>query len=81
MFLEVYAVKRSEYTEDTGVSQVPQNKRLIEMTGARVRHSSLFPDRAEIILPSKSTFLAAETYEEIVGRISDSIDGISLIKD
>jgi len=81
MFLEVYAVKRSEYTEDTFVSQVPQNKRLIEMTGARVRHSSLFPDRAEIILPSKTTFMAAESYEEIANRIADAIDGISRIED
>ncbi len=69
MFLEVYAVKRSEYTEATGVSRVKENLRLIEMTGARIRSSSLFPDRAEIVLPSKSTFLAAASYEEIVERI------------
>lgn len=69
MFLEVYAVKRSEYTEATGVSQVPENRRLIEMTGARIRVSSLFVDRAEIVLPSKSTFLAAGCYEDIVSRI------------
>ena len=53
MFLEVYAVKRSEYTEATGISRVAENKRLIEMTGARIRVSSLFPDRAEIILPEQ----------------------------
>ncbi len=81
MFLEVYAVKRSEYTEATGISQVPENKRLIEMTGARVRVSSLFPDRAEIILPSKSTFLAASSYEEIVTRLTNAKDGIALVDD
>ena len=79
MFLEVYAVKRSEYTEATGISKVPENRRLIEMTGARVRYSSLFQDRAEIILPSKSTFLAAASYEEIVDRIANAKDGIARI--
>ena len=72
MFLEVYAVKRSEYTEANGVSQVPENRRLIEMTGARVRVSSLFPDRAEIVLPTKSTFLAAGSYEDIVQRLVEA---------
>jgi len=73
MFLEVYAVKRSEYTEATGISQVPENRRLIEMTGARIRQSSLFPDRAEIVLPTKTTFLAAGSYDEIVGRMLDAL--------
>lgn len=79
MFLEVYAVKRSEYTEATGISKVPENRRLIEMTGARVRYSSLFHDRAEIILPSKSTFLAAASYDEIVERIANAKGGIARI--
>ena len=81
MFLEVYAVKRSEYTEATGISKVEENRRLIEMTGARIRYSSLFPDRAEIVMPSKSTFLAAGSYEEIVSRIARSKDGIARIED
>ncbi len=72
MFLEVYAVKRSEYTEATGISRIPENRRLIEMTGARVRCSSLFPDRAEIILPTKSTFLAASSYDDIMNRIESA---------
>ena len=80
MFLEVYAVKRSEYTEATGVSRIAENKRLIEMTGARIRTSSLFPDRAEIILPSKSTFLAASSYDEIIERIANAKDGIARIE-
>ena len=81
MFLEVYAVKRSEYTEATGISKVPENRRLIEMTGARIRCSSLFPDRAEIVLPSKSTFLAAGSYEDIVTRIAKSDGGIARLED
>lgn len=81
MFLEVYAVKRSEYTEATGISQVPENRRLIEMTGARIRISSLFPDRAEIVLPSKSTFLAAGSYDDIVTRIANAEGGIARIED
>ena len=32
MFVEVYAVKRSEYTEATGVSKIAENLRLIELT-------------------------------------------------
>lgn len=79
MFLEVYAVKRSEYTEATGISKVDENRRLIEMTGARIRSSSLFPDRAEIVLPSKSTFLAAGSYDEIVDRLANAKDGIARI--
>lgn len=81
MFLEVYAVKRSEYTEATGISKVPENRRLIEMTGARIRYSSLFPDRAEIVLPSKSTFLAAGSYEDIVTRIANSSGNIARLVD
>lgn len=81
MFLEVYAVKRSEYTEATGISKVAENRRLIEMTGARIRSSSLFPDRAEIVLPSKSTFLAAGSYDEIVGRLANAPGKIARIED
>ncbi len=82
MFVEVYAVKRSEYTEATGVSKVAENRRLIEMTGARVRSSALFPDRAEIILPGKTTLLCAGSYEDLVARIAKASDqGIARVED
>ncbi len=69
MFLEVYAVPLNDYSKETDDAVRPENKRLIEMTGARIRHSSTFEDRAEIVLPSKVTFLAVGSYEELVQRL------------
>jgi hypothetical protein len=69
MFLEVYAVNLSNYTEDTEVSKVPENRRLVEMTGARIRYSDKFADRAEIILPNDEILLAAGSYDDLVSRI------------
>ncbi|MDF7806808.1 hypothetical protein P4E94_05105 [Pontiellaceae bacterium B12219] len=69
MFLEVYAVNLNNYSEDTEVSKVPENRRLVEMTGARIRYSDKFPDRAEIILANDEILLAAGSYDDLVGRI------------
>jgi hypothetical protein len=81
MFLEVYAVKRSEYTKDTEISMVPQNLRLVEMTGARIRNCDLFPERAEIVLPNKSKLLCAGSYDELVQRMMQAENGIARITD
>ena len=81
MFVEVYAVKRKDYTEATGISKTPENRRLIEMTGARVRSSQLFPDRAEIILPSKATLLCAGSYDDIASRVAKACDCIARLND
>ncbi len=75
MFLEVYAVPLSDYNKETGVAIRPENKRLIEMTGARIRHSLAFEDRAEIILPCKETLIAVGSYEELVQRLMSAQDG------
>lgn len=75
MFLEVYAVPLSDYNKETGVAIRPENKRLIEMTGARIRHSLTFEDRAEIILPCKETLIAVGSYEELVQRLMSAQDG------
>jgi hypothetical protein len=69
MFLEVYAVNLNNYSEDTEVSMVPENRRLVEMTGARIRYSDKFRDRAEIILANDEILLAAGSYDDLVGRI------------
>jgi hypothetical protein len=79
MFLEVYAVRRKDYTESTGISETCENRRLIELTGARIRSSSLFPDRAEIILPSKNTLLCAGSYEDLVKRMEKAVNGIARV--
>ena len=81
MFLEVYAVKRKDYTDKTGISRTCENRRLVELTGARIRSSSLFPDRAEIILPSKSTLLCAGTYETLVQRLAKATNGIARLEE
>jgi hypothetical protein len=81
MFLEVYAVKRKDYTEATGISKTCENRRLIELTGARIRSSSLFPDRAEIILPSKATLLCAGSYEVLIKRMLNAKNGIARLDD
>ncbi|MDF7799747.1 hypothetical protein P4C99_09735 [Pontiellaceae bacterium B1224] len=80
MFLEVFAVRRKDYTEATGISLTCENRRLIEMTGARIRSSALFPDRAEIILPSKATLLCAGSYEELVTRMEKAENGFARAK-
>jgi hypothetical protein len=69
MFLEVYAVHLNNYSEDTEVSKVPENRRLVEMTGARIRYSDKFSDRAEIILANDEILLAAASYDDLVDRI------------
>ncbi len=69
MFLEVYAIPMTDYSKETDVSIRPENKRLIEMTGARIRHSLTYEDRAEIVLPNKEILVAAGTYEDLVQRL------------
>lgn len=69
MFLEVYAIPLSAYNKDTGVSVRPENRRLIETTGIRIRSSEQFPDRAEVVLPTKEILIAAGSYEDLVKRL------------
>ncbi len=69
MFLEVYAVNLNNYSEDTDLSKTTENRRLIEMTGVRLRSSDKFADRAEIILPNNEILLAAGSYEDLVNRL------------
>jgi len=69
MFLEVYAIPLNDYSKETGVSIRPENKRLIEMTGVRLRSSAKFQDRAEIVLPNKDILIAVGSYEELIQRL------------
>ena len=69
MFLEVYAVNLEKYTNDTEESKVPENRRLIEMTGVRLRSSDQFEDRAEVVMPNGEILLAAGSYEDLVNRL------------
>jgi hypothetical protein len=72
MFLEVYAIPLSDYNESTDVSVRPENRRLIEMTGSRIRHSSKFEDRAEIVLSTKEILLAVGSYDQLVERLTNA---------
>ncbi|VGO12310.1 hypothetical protein PDESU_00861 [Pontiella desulfatans] len=69
MFLEVYAVNLENYTNDTADSKKPENRRLIEMTGVRIRTSEQFDDRAELVMPNGEILLAAGSYDDLVGRL------------
>ena len=69
MFLEVYAVNLENYTHDTVDSKKPGNRRLIEMTGVRIRTSDQFDDRAEVVMPNGEILLAAGSYDDLVDRL------------
>ena len=76
MFLEVYVIPLSDYSSGADVSIRPENKRLIEMTGARIRHSIEHKDRAEIVLPSKEILTAVGSYEDLVQRLISTQAGV-----
>ena len=69
MFLEVYAVNLENYTADTADSKKAENRRLIEMTGVRIRTSEQFDDRAELVMPNGEILLAAGSYDDLVNRL------------
>lgn len=69
MFLEVYAIPLNDYSKDAENSVRPENKRLIEMTSVRIRSSSAYKDRAEIVLPNKDVLIAVGSYEDLVQRL------------
>lgn len=79
MFLEVYAVPLSDYNNETDDAVRPENKRLVEMTGARIRNSIKFADRAEIVLPCNEILLAVGSYEDLVQRLINAKDGIARV--
>lgn len=72
MFLEVYAIPLNNYSKKTGVSAKPENKRLIETTGIRIRHSVEHTDRAEVVMPNKEILIAVGSYEELVKRLENA---------
>lgn len=69
MFLEIYVIPNTDYNKEADASIRPENKRLIEMTGARIRHSLQLKDRAEVVLPSKEILIAVGSYEDLVQRL------------
>lgn len=69
MLVEVYGVKLSNWTEGAGVSKDPMNRRLVELTGARLRPFRQQTDKCEIKLPNGTAIICAGTYDEIVARI------------
>ncbi len=79
MFLEVYAIPLNDYSKDAGVSVRPKNKRLIEMTGVRIRHSERMLDRAELVLPNGDILIAVGSYEELLERLGKAPGMIALI--
>lgn len=72
MFLEVYAIPLNDYSKDADVSVRPENRRLIEMTGVRIRNSSTLKDRAEIVLPNKEILVAVGSYDELLQRLENA---------
>lgn len=69
MFLEVYAIPLNDYSKDADVSLRPENKRLIETTGIRIRHAAEHQDRAEIVLPNKEVLIAVGSYDDLLERL------------
>lgn len=72
MFVEVYGVKLSNWNDGAGVSKEPENRRLIELTGARLRPFGQQPDKCEIKFPNGTAIICAGTYDEIVERIAQA---------
>lgn len=77
MFLEVYAIPLSDYSEDTDASVRLENRRLIEMTGARIRHSTKFADQTEIVMPNKEILIVAGSYDALIARLENAQSGIA----
>jgi len=69
MFLEVYAIPTTKWTDPAEESKVPENRRLIDSKGIRVRYSSKCENRAEIVMPNGEIVHVVGTYDEIVARI------------
>lgn len=69
MFLEVYAIPLSDYSKDAEMSARPENRRLIEMTGVRIRTSITAADRAEVVLPNGDVLVAVGDYDDIMKRL------------
>ena len=72
MFLEVYAIPLNDFSEETEISVRPENRRLIEMTGVRIRHAKDAPDRAEIVLPNKEILIAVGSYDDLLQRLENA---------
>jgi len=69
MFLEVYAIPTNKWTDPAVESKVPENRRLIDTTGIRVRYSTKCKNRAEIVMPNGEIVHVVGTYGEVVERL------------
>ncbi len=72
MFLEVYAIPLNDYSEEAGVSIRPENRRLVETTGIRIRSSAQYADRAEIVMPNKEILIAVGSYDDLLQRLENA---------
>ena len=72
MFLEVYAILLNDYSKDAGISVRPENRRLIEMTGVRIKSSAKFTDRAEVLLANDVVLLAVGSYDDLIQRLENA---------
>ena len=77
MFLEVYAIPLNDYSKEADVSVRPENRRLIETTGIRIRNSAELKDRAEIVLPNKETLIAVGSYNDLLQRLENAQGNIA----
>ena len=79
MFLEVYAIPLNDYSKEAAISVKPENKRLIETTGIRIRYATYYTDRAEIGLPNTEILVAVGSYDELVERSANTEGPIARI--
>ena len=70
--MEVSAIPLNDFSEEADVSIRPENRRLIEMTGVRIRDSIDFKDRAEVIMPNKEILIAAGSYDDLIKRLESA---------
>jgi hypothetical protein len=70
MFIEVYVIPPTHWTEPVEDSIIKSNRRLIPINNIRVRHSNICENRAEIYLDPNTTIHVVGSYDEIVERIS-----------
>lgn len=80
MFVEVYGVKLKDWSKDSNILKDPANKRLIELTGARIRPFQNQIDKCEIKLPTGLTIICAGSYNEVTDRIAKTANSNIIVR-
>ena len=80
MFVEVYGVKLTDWKSPAVVSKTEENRRVVELTGARLRPFQQQPDKCEIKLPNGISIICAGSYDQVVKRIADGLNTSTIIR-